>query len=194
MTDYLAWTDVETTGVSPYADNPDKLLQVALVLTSVDNLRVPLAEIESVVKYSSEEIDHLYDLADPYVQKMHTNNGLWDELRDQNNPKALSLNAMDWYLRDLVESNTEENDNIYLAGNSIFLDREFINAYLPQFASTLHYRMIDVSTLQNFATWNFGVENYEKKLAHTALSDIKESITQYAYLTKKLSEPTTLVL
>ena len=64
-----------------------------------------------------------------------------------------------------------------LAGNSIMQDRLFIDKYMPDFSSRLHYRMLDVSS------WKIIMNNkfkyvYRKSNQHRALDDIRESIQE----------------
>ena len=61
-----------------------------------------------------------------------------------------------------------------LAGNSVYMDRLFLNKYMKRFNQHLHYRIIDVSTIKelNFR-WFPGNTEIQKKLNHRALDDIK---------------------
>jgi len=74
-----------------------------------------------------------------------------------------------------------------LAGNSLFTDRKFINAYMPNFASLLHYRMLDVSSFKIFTQATRGVE-FKKELKHRAFADVTESIAEFKALTQLLKE------
>ena len=38
-----------------------------------------------------------------------------------------------------------------LGGNSIHMDRMFLNQYMPRFTAHLHYRIIDVSTIKELS-------------------------------------------
>jgi oligoribonuclease len=66
-----------------------------------------------------------------------------------------------------------------LAGNSVHADRAFINKDLPQLASKLHYRILDVSSLKEIGRrWypSLGWASKKDEAEHRALSDIKASI------------------
>lgn len=68
-----------------------------------------------------------------------------------------------------------------LAGNSIYMDRMFLRKYFPRVDEYLHYRIIDVSTVKELCgRWNQKAYTSapQKKLAHRALDDIKESISE----------------
>lgn len=78
-----------------------------------------------------------------------------------------------------------------LAGNSVWFDRAFIKRFLPKLYSRLHYRQLDVTSLQTFmhsAAPNH-VETllkFEKKKRHEAYSDVMESISQYRHYMRYL--------
>lgn len=40
-----------------------------------------------------------------------------------------------------------------LAGNSVHVDRVFLQRLMPQLLDHLHYRIVDVSTLQELCRW-----------------------------------------
>jgi oligoribonuclease len=66
---------------------------------------------------------------------------------------------------------------IYLAGNSIWNDRQFIEREWPRLNDKLHYRMLDVTA------WKIVFENHfrtkiNKPEAHRALDDIEGSIEE----------------
>ena len=53
---------------------------------------------------------------------------------------------------------------------------------MPRLESFFHYRMIDVSSFKEVITrWYPSVPAYQKKKAHLALMDIKESINELKY-------------
>jgi oligoribonuclease len=74
-----------------------------------------------------------------------------------------------------------------MAGNTIGTDRMFINRYMPQLDSHLHYRNIDVSSVKELSRrWYPRVYfNMPKKYGgHRALADILESIKELQYYRK----------
>lgn len=67
----------------------------------------------------------------------------------------------------------------YLAGNSVYTDLLFLKKYMPSVASTLHYRILDISSIKIIATDWFGTNvQIKKKKTHRSLDDIKESIQE----------------
>ena len=74
-----------------------------------------------------------------------------------------------------------------LAGNSIGQDRRFIVKYMPALDRFLHYRSVDVSSLKELARrWYPDLPPIEKKEAHRALDDVKESIAELRHYREHL--------
>lgn len=175
--DLLAWVDVETTGLDP---SNSHLLEVAFILTDATGEELSsAATYHSVVAYSEAEAAALRAEADDYVRDMHDKSGLWDRLPTE----GLPLAQIDREVAELIRSISEQPRTFRAAGNSVRLDLNFLEAYLPTTAALLHYRFVDVTTLEWFCT-QLGVVDgaYPKKLAHEALPDIRESIGQYRWL------------
>ena len=69
-----------------------------------------------------------------------------------------------------------------LAGNSVRLDANFIDEFLPRTSAHLHYRILDVSSIAFEACEVRGVQPFKKDYLHEAMSDIRESIDELRYL------------
>ena len=86
------------------------------------------------------------------------------------------------FLRQHVEPNTAP-----LCGNSVWNDKRFLEKQMPDIVDFLHYRMIDVSTVKELARrWYADVPRYEKKGAHLALDDIRESVEELRYFRERV--------
>jgi oligoribonuclease len=70
-----------------------------------------------------------------------------------------------------------------MCGNSICQDRRFMHRQMPQLERFFHYRNLDVSTLKELARrWAPTIgRGFSKESAHTALSDIRDSIDELRY-------------
>ena len=70
-----------------------------------------------------------------------------------------------------------------MCGNSICQDRRFMAREMRELKSYFHYRNLDVSTLKELAQrWKPELlDQFEKKGAHTALADIRESIEEMRF-------------
>lgn len=69
---------------------------------------------------------------------------------------------------------------IVLAGNTIGQDRKFIDVWMPEFASLLHYRMLDVSSFKIIFEQLYN-KRFKKQKKHRAVDDILESIAELKY-------------
>ncbi|MCA9368646.1 oligoribonuclease, partial [Candidatus Kaiserbacteria bacterium] len=73
---YLAWLDLETTGLNPRADD---ILEVGMVITDQE-YRI-LDQTSMVVSHHPDNIRRHLLICDQDVFVSHSNNGLWDEVR-----------------------------------------------------------------------------------------------------------------
>jgi oligoribonuclease len=69
-----------------------------------------------------------------------------------------------------------------MCGNTISMDRQFLNRYMPRLASFFHYRQIDVSTIKELVKrWYPNASKFDKTSKHLALSDVYDSIEELKY-------------
>lgn len=169
----LVWIDLETTGLDPAED---ALLEVAVVLTDDDLNEVDA--YESVVRQPDEAWrDRVAD--NTFVRDMHTANGLLEEVgRGGGAPIA----HVEREVLDMLARNGAEGAPV--AGSSVRLDRNFVDAHMPHLASALHYRTVDVSTVKELARrWAPAVLNTAPTpgsagASHRAGDDIRNSIAE----------------
>ena len=83
------------------------------------------------------------------------------------------LKVVEEQILELVSKHFPESEPVILAGNSIRLDRSFIDRYWPALAGRCHYRMLDVSAWKVYLQGRWGVD-YEKQDKHRAVGDILE--------------------
>jgi|SRR3989304_6133545 len=166
--DTLVWFDCETTGLDP---TRDKLLEVAVILTD-GQLRE--RAVFNRVLYFDEPIEN------DWVRNQHTKSGLLAACREvTNSGPSLIAHQLSLFL---LENGIEKKTGV-LAGSSIHFDRSFIRVHLPSFDADLHYRMVDVSSLNEIAL-RFAPDVYatrpnvpKEEIAHRALPDIRHSIS-----------------
>ncbi len=71
-----------------------------------------------------------------------------------------------------------------IAGNSVYVDRQFIAKQMPRLNALFHYRIVDVSGVKELCRrwYPAQFENQPpKKKEHRALDDIIESIEELKY-------------
>lgn len=178
----IFWCDLETTGFTELSNDGakrHKILEVAVVLTD-DQFRP---------KYSgSWQIHHdmaeLSGLMDDVVLKMHTANGLLDEVQ---NSRVSLKDVESLILKDLARHNVKPR-TAPLGGNTIFLDRAFIEAQMPGLNNFLHYRNLDVSATYELVRRVFPGYEFQKRKTHRGLDDIFESIAEAKHYSKVLQE------
>ena len=79
-----------------------------------------------------------------------------------------------------------------LCGNSIGVDRRFLDRGLPELDQYLHYRSIDVSSFKELCRrWYPAVykNRPSKKETHRALDDIRESVSELRYYRETMLKP-----
>lgn len=175
----FAAIDTETTGVDAYGG--DVLLQVAAYVTD-DRYNILDDEgVEFVFQFSEEEVAYMRGSALPVVRDMHDATGLWGRLSGS---EAVPYSEGDDKLSQYLSSfNTE---SLYMLGNSITLDRNFMAQFLPKSFALLHYRSLDVTSVRLFMEENFGAEraayrNTGSAVAHEARADILSSLEQLKF-------------
>ena len=167
----IVWIDCEMTGLDTVND---ALVEVAVVVTDSelnvlgDGVSVVIAPPEGAV-----------EAMDPFVVAMHTTSGLIDELAG-GTTMAAAQDAVLEYVRQWVP----EPGKAPLAGNTVGMDKAFLERDMPELIAHLHYRVIDVSSFKELARrWypRIYFNSPEKHGGHRALADILESIDELRY-------------
>ena len=166
----LLWVDLEMTGLDPVKD---RILEVAAIATDI-NLN-EIATYQAVVKVPDElmrkrMVGKFWD-AHPKTRKA---------LMAQN-AGGRPIEVVEKELIELVDK--KFGKMVYLAGNSVHQDRQFIEREMPKLNEKLHYRMLDVSAWKIYFEHAKG-KKFKKSEDHRALSDINGSIEELKwYLT-----------
>ena len=165
----LCWLDLETTGTDPAKD---AILEIGITITTLD--LGPGASFSWVVSAHGQ---YTYAEVDPFVQKMHRHNGLWEE---SDNSDLKLEEAAEMAAKFIGQHKAKGSP---LCGNTISFDRNFLKAQAPGLLQYLHYRNIDVSTLKNMLAIHFpNADPYDKpKGNHRVLEDLQWSIAEYSY-------------
>lgn len=165
----LFWIDLEMTGLDPAKD---KILELACLITD-KQLNVIDEGFEEVIHQDDEVIDLMGDV----VSEMHKKSGLTERARESKVSEEEAYDKLLTYVREHLR----QHEGLF-SGNSIGIDKSFIEAYFPKVATHMHYRVVDVTTIKELALdWYPDLSEYKKKENHRALDDIKESIEELKY-------------
>ncbi len=166
------------TGLDPIKD---RILEAAVIVT--DKQLEAVFEWETAVFQTPEVLEGMND----WCQHHHAASGLIDRV-----PDGITEETLDTQLCEIAKKHFKKKNPVVICGNSISQDRKFIDAHLPQFASRLHYRMLDVSSFKIVFREMLGRE-FKKNNTHRALDDIKESIAELKYYMSSI-DPSGLAL
>lgn len=178
----IVWGDVETDGLVAHKQN---LLEVAFLVTDLDLNLLDETGYQAAILHTSEESAAMRAAADPIVQDMHDESGIWQTITDPT--RAKPKEQVDAEALAYIQSLVPEKRTARLGGNSVRLDLNFLEEHLPGTYGHLTYRMTDVSTVTGLSQWWGGVPAFEKARAHTAMADIKESIAELRYLREHIT-------
>lgn len=171
----LVWMDLEMTGLEP---EKDRIIEMATIITDED-LRV-IAEGPVLVIHQEKS---LMDGMDEWNTRTHKRTGLTDKVRvSRTTERQAEIETLDFIQRHTLKNRAP------LCGNSICQDRRFLYKYMPELSDWLLYRNVDVSSFKEVAKhWAPGIlSGFEKRAAHQALEDIKESIEELRYYRNNL--------
>lgn len=168
--DNLIWIDLEMTGLDP---DTDSILEIATVVTDKDlNLLAQGPEFAIV-----HPLDRL-ETMDDWNRNQHRKSGLWQRVVESDVPLADAEALTVDFLSHWVPAGKSP-----MCGNSICQDRRFLYRLMPRLERYFHYRNLDVSTVKELARrWAPDVgRGFNKDSAHTALSDVRDSISEMRY-------------
>ncbi|RLU26097.1 hypothetical protein DMN91_002262 [Ooceraea biroi] len=172
----IAWIDMEMTGLDPLSDH---VLEIACIITD-EKLNIISDELNIVV----HQPDTILSQMNEWCMKHHAKSGLIKDSRSS----TVSIHEAGEKVYEFLKKYTPTH-KCPLAGNTVYMDRLFLQKYMPQVNEHLHYRVIDVSSIKELAKrWKPDVYKSlpKKQLEHRALSDIKESISELTYYQKHL--------
>lgn len=167
----LVWIDCEMTGLNVELDC---LVEIAVLVTDSE-LNILDQGLSVVIKPRQDSLVQMSE----FVTDMHKESGLFEEF-----PNGLELSEAEQKVLDYIKQYVPEPRTAPLAGNSIGTDRMFLNKYMPNLDSHLHYRNVDVSSIKELVRRWYPKVYFQlpkKSGGHRALADIRESIAELAY-------------
>ena len=174
----LFWVDLEMTGLS---DN-QLILEIASLITN-SNLDILDYGPEIIIKRSKKELS----VMEEWSKSNHKKSGLLEKVFHS----EISVTKAEKETLKFLKKWTPNNEKIPLCGNSIWVDRIFLKREMPKLESSLHYRMIDVSSIKELAYRWYGSKGIspKKKNTHRVLNDIIESVNELKWYKKNLYKP-----
>lgn len=175
--DNLVWIDLEMTGLDT---DSDSILEIATIVT--DKHLTVLAEGPAfALRHPLERLEAM----DDWNRTQHARSGLWQRVIESDIDLATAEALTVEFLAHWVPAGKSP-----MCGNSICQDRRFLHRLMPRLEKYFHYRNLDVSTLKELARrWAPPVlEGVRKQAAHTALSDVRDSIEELRHYRKHLAE------
>ncbi|GEQ66747.1 hypothetical protein JCM33374_g410 [Metschnikowia sp. JCM 33374] len=167
----LVWIDCEMTGLDI---SKDHIIEICCIITD-GNLNIIDADgYESTVYVPKKTLDNMNE----WCVTHHGESGLTAKILA--NPQQ-TLAKVQQELLEYIQSYISEPRTSLLAGNSVHMDKFFMMKEFPQVIDHLHYRLVDVSSIMEIGyRHNPSLMKLfpKKKGAHTAKSDILESIEQ----------------
>lgn len=170
--------DLETDGLF-YDKN--KILEIGAASVS-DDLMTVHDYFHKVVNYPEAVARSLYEFADPFVQEMHTRNGLWEEIQWANDYSSLTedLDAFYEWLQD-VRFTSSPDKQLRLMGNSVWFDYQFLCDNYSNFIQYWDYHQLDLSVILEHLKMNdtttflsIHEEKPEEDEPHRVKDDIQE--------------------
>lgn len=153
----------------------DTIIQIACIVTDGDLVRC--VEGEEITIHQPEEV-----LAgmNAWCVDHHGRSGLTQAVR----ASEVSMAEAEARTLEFIRRHVPDPSAAQIAGNSVHADVAFMKRFMPRIVDYLHYRIVDVSSVGELCRRWFPREYGRaprKSQAHTAMSDIRESIEQLRY-------------
>jgi oligoribonuclease len=170
--DRLVWLDLEMTGLDL---SRHVIVEIAVLVTD-GNLEALDDGVDVIVHQPPEALAEM----DDFVRKMHTKSALIPAIE----ASTVSLADAGGLALAYIRSHVPEPGVAPMCGNSIGVDRRFLDQQLPELDRYLHYRSIDVSSFKELCRrWYPAVYRHRpsKTENHRALGDVREATAELAY-------------
>lgn len=178
--DQLVWLDLEMTGLDV---ERHRIVEIACIVTDSD-LTLLDDGIDIVIHQDEDAMAQM----DDFVRKMHTKSALLPAI----GASTVGVDEAQARTLEYVRAHVAAAGTAPLCGNSIGTDRRFLDRYMHELDTFLHYRSVDVSSLKELCRrWYPAIypKRPGKSEQHRALDDIRESIEELKFYRERLFIP-----
>lgn len=177
---YTVVIDLETAGTD---EKTDPILEVGAILVETATLKY-LSSYSSIVRPLGSP-SFVRSQADPVVQKMHDENGLWEELRvglHVPTTSQVDMEVSNWLFHQAG------GRHVILSGSGVaHFDRRFINAQMPGLSDRLTYWSLDVGVMRRmFQLVGLETTPPTGEKTHRALDDAIWHLRELRWYAKQL--------
>lgn len=175
--------DVETGGLASYdyklgtrGSLHYPLLQVSMRIYN-EKLQPKTDSITVTINQPESELEKIGE----YVTKMHTNNGLLEQVRSSTITQEQAEKQLLAFLEKhgVKRHSLKHNRFTIIAGNSIYTDKEWLNSKMSYLDRYFSYQLLDFSAFQLMNKMSdYAVYTPIKKYGHLADEDIIESVEE----------------
>ncbi|CAF3780451.1 unnamed protein product [Adineta steineri] len=175
--DVLIWIDLEMDGLDL---SKNFILEVACIVTDFNLTN--LHEGPDLVIHHPKS---LMDAMGPWCMEHHTKSGLVQQVLNSKLSMIDAETEIINFIEQTISSITKNKKRLILAGNSVYVDRYFIEKDMPRLNSLLDRSILDCSTLKELIR-RFNSQIYHNAPIkggnlHRALDDIRNSIEEFRY-------------
>ena len=121
------------------------------------------------------------DAMGPWCTEHHTASGLVEQVLNS----QVSMTDAETAIIQFIKRNTTPGQRLVLSGNSVYVDRYFLEKDMPRLAALLDRTILDCSALNEFVR-RFNYSIYDKSPPkggnlHRALDDTRNSVEEFRY-------------
>ncbi len=164
-----AWIDIETSGLLPEVH---EILEISVIFTNT-NLDIVSEYPTRVMRITKDTMDNISE----WCKIQHEKSMLLKECRES----EISIKDVDNELVDFMSGLGAKR--YIICGNSVHFDKMFIRHHMPGLYKLLDYRIIDVSSINEFLINSGHSIEFKKYKKHRSKGDILESINEMRYYT-----------
>lgn len=185
----LVWCDLETTGLLPAPTKlypePAKLLEVAFAVTD-EHFQL---QWEATWTLPCTDLEAAYAATNPFVQKMHTENGLWADVHElteklkteyQKPISEISAEFLSYVegevLQELAKFGIGINSRERMHGYNPAFDLSFLHEHMFRLWSCFDHNKGDVRSLEHFCLLWGKQKHKPVNHNHRALDDLHDEI------------------